>query len=121
MTTEFRRADPAQELRSLMRFDRDVFSAADRFPADYWLELECYWLFVGRTKVGCCAFERGRRDREWFIATTGIHPKFQGQGWGKVMKAWQVAIAKHRGFRKLVTTCRSRNAAMISLNRSAGF
>src|SRR5882757_8029965 len=36
MKTEFRKAVLPQELRSLMVFDRKVFSDADIFPALYW-------------------------------------------------------------------------------------
>ena len=118
-----------------MAFDRKVFRAADRFPAEYWGVLDSYWMIVGGVKSGCCAFEKHadfqgdlRRDElnprmkgSLYIATTGILPRFQGRGLGRVMKAWEIAYAQHHGFRRIVTNTRERNAAMIALNRAFGF
>jgi ribosomal protein S18 acetylase RimI-like enzyme len=119
MTTEFRKAVLPRELRSLVRFDRKIFSNADRFHAADWKAYDSYWLFVDSKKVGCCAFEA--RDRSLYIATTGILPQFQRMGFGDLMKAWQVAYARQHGFARIVTNTRKRNAAMIALNKKHGF
>ena len=119
MQTEFRRADPERELRSLLKFDRAVFRVSDRFPADYWRELESYWMLVGGFKVGCCGFELWRDAL--YIATTGIHPRFQRQGFGRLMKSWEICFARRNGFKRIVTNVRARNAAMIALNVEFGF
>ena len=94
MKTEFRKAIPAAEIRSLMAFDRKVFPPSDLFDADYWKACVVYWLIVDGVKIGCCAFEEHvdfqddvgigginpPRKGSLYIASTGIHPKFQGKG-----------------------------------------
>ena len=133
--TEFRRADPAHELRGLLAFDRAVFRAADRFPAEYWREIVSYWMVVDGARAGCCAFETLAdfqedvpRDQNnvvlkgsLFIASTGIHPRFQSLGLGRLMKQWQICYARRNGFQRIVTNMRARNAAIIRLNRELGF
>jgi ribosomal protein S18 acetylase RimI-like enzyme len=135
MKTEFRKAIPAAEIRSLMAFDRKVFPPSDLFCADYWKALMVYWLIVDGVKVGCCAFEEHvdfqddvRTDgvnpplkHSLYIASTGILPKYQGQGLGTLLKSWQICYARHRGFKRIVTNTRSRNTAMIMLNQEFGF
>jgi ribosomal protein S18 acetylase RimI-like enzyme len=135
MRTEFRPIDPRQEIRSLLAFDRKVFVPSDRFDKAYWQLLDSFWMLVGGVKVGCCAFERHVDFQEdlredglnpplrgsLFIATTGVLPRFQGRGFGRLLKSWEVAYARYRGFDRMVTNTRSRNAAMISLNEAFGF
>ncbi len=88
----------------------------------------------GRT-VGCCAFQPNVDFQEdvdeddpnppmtgsLYIATTGISPKFQGSGFGRLFKAWQIAYAKYHGFMRIVTNCRKRNIKIIGMNQSFGF
>jgi ribosomal protein S18 acetylase RimI-like enzyme len=135
MKTEFRKAIPATEVRSLMAFDRKVFPPSDLFYADYWKACVVYWLIVDGVKVGCCAFEEHvdfqddvRKDGAnpplkgtLYIASTGILPKYQGQGLGTLLKSWQICYARRRGFKRIVTNTRSRNTAMIMLNQEFGF
>ncbi len=122
MHTEFRRADARIEMRSLLAFDRAVFRAADRFPPDYWRELESYWLLIDDVKAGCCAFEFDAPAKgSLYIATTGIHPRFQSQGLGRLMKSWQISFARRNGFHRVVAHVRAKNEAMIALNKSFGF
>lgn len=134
MKTEFREAVPAAEIRSLLAFDRKVFPKADLFDADYWKSCVVYWLIIDGVKAGCCAFEQhvdfrddgagGRnppRKGSLYIASTGIHPKFQGKGFGTLMKSWQICYARHHGFQRIVTNTRRGNRAMIGLNRKFGF
>ena len=135
MKTEFRRAYPAAEIRSLMAFDRKVFPPSDLFDADYWKACVVYWLIVDGVKVGCCAFEEHVDFQDdvaagginpplkgaLYIASTGILPKFQGRGFGTLLKSWQICYARRRGFKRLLTNTRSRNKRIISLNRKFGF
>jgi ribosomal protein S18 acetylase RimI-like enzyme len=135
MHTEFRKVDAQQEMRSLLAFDRKIFRAADRFPAEYWTACESYWMLAGRVKVGCCAFQRHvdfaddlredgvnpRRKGSLYISTTGILPRYQRMGFGQLMKSWQVAFARFHGFSRVVTNTREGNAAMIAINRKFGF
>ncbi len=118
-----------------MAFDRKVFRASDRFPVEYWRILDSYWMLVGGVKAGCCAFEKHvdfqqdlRQDElnprmrgSLYIATTGILPRFQGQGFGRLLKAWEISFARYEGFRRIVTNTRERNVAMIRLNEAFGF
>lgn len=133
MRTEVRKAKIPQEIGSLMAFDRKIFPVADRFDAVYWATCESYWLIAGNTKVGCCAFEKHvdfhdcfadvapRRQGSLYISTTGILPRFQHQGFGPLLKSWEIAYARYHGFNRVITTCRKRNARMIALNRQFGF
>ena len=131
MNTEFRQAMLPQDIRSLLAFDAKVFPAADRFDADYWKTVESWWLFAGKTKIGCCAFEKNvdfheengapRRKGSLYIATTGILPRFQNQGFGLLLKSWQIAYARYHGYDRIITNCRKRHTRMIALNRQFGF
>jgi ribosomal protein S18 acetylase RimI-like enzyme len=135
MKTEFRRADPHSEIRSLMAFDRKVFAGADLFDAAYWRICESYWMIVTDIKVGCCAFEKHvdfgddhradginpPRQGTLYISSTGILPRYQGMGFGNLLKSWEISYARHQGFSRIVTNTRKANAVMIALNRKFGF
>lgn len=135
MRTEFRKVDAGREMRGLLAFDRQVFRASDRFPAQYWKTCESHWMLVGGRKVGCCAFEPHvdfqddiRDDGlnpplqgSLYICTTGVLPKYHGMGFGQLMKAWEIAYARFHGFSRIVTNTRKQNLAMIALNRKFGF
>lgn len=135
MRVEFRKATVPREIPRLMAFDRKVFRKADLFHAEDWKEYESYWMKVEGKVAGCCAFELNVDFREdlradgvnppmegsLWIATTGVLPSMQGRGLGTLMKSWEIAFAKHRGFRRIVTNVRSRNAAMLALNRRFRF
>jgi ribosomal protein S18 acetylase RimI-like enzyme len=132
MKTELRKATLPQELRSLLAFDRKIFPPADRFDALYWTTCESYWLLAGKTKVGCCAFEKHvdfhdaggvapRREGSLYISTTGILPRFQKRGFGALLKSWEIAFARYHGFNRVITNCRKSNTRMIALNRRFGF
>ena len=110
-----------RELNALIAFDRRIFPASDRFEAEYWRQCESWWLFAGGVKVGCCAFERSVGGHVLYIATTGILPNYQRQGFGQLMKAWQIAYARHHGFRRLTGHSRASNSRMIALNERFGF
>jgi len=132
MKTAFRKAILPTELESLLAFDRKVFPKPDRFDRAYWTACESHWLIVGKTKVGCCAFEKHvdfhnasgdapHRRGSLYISTTGILPKFQKKGFGPLLKSWEIAYARYHGFNRIITNCRKRNTRMIALNRHFGF
>jgi ribosomal protein S18 acetylase RimI-like enzyme len=132
MKTEFRKAILPREMGALLAFDRKVFPKPDRFDRAYWSACESHWLMVGKTKVGCCAFEKNvdfhdadgnapARTGSLYISTTGILPRFQNKGFGPLLKAWEIAYARYHGFNRIITNCRKRNARMIALNRQFGF
>lgn len=135
MTTEFRKAILPNELRSLVTFDRKTFRKypADRFDREDWNEYEPWWMIVGGRKIGCCAFEHHvafqddlnqvnpRLNSSLYIASTGILPSRQGQGYGSLLKCWQTLYARHHGFTQMITNTRQSNKPMIRLNRKFGF
>ncbi len=117
----------------LARFDKRIFPS-DSFPEDMWLSYEAWWMTLDGRRIGCCAFEphvdfqkntdkdfSPRRRGSLYVATTGILPEFRRCGFGKVMKAWQVAYARFLNFKRIVTNTRKSNKAMIQLNRQFGF
>ena len=118
MNTEFRKAAIPSEIRSLAAFDRKVFPT-DFFPPSEWKRYESYWLVLDGRKIGCCAFER--QGDTLYIATTGILPVYQGKGFGQLLKAWEIAWARHHGFKRIETHSRQSNKAMIALNKKYGF
>jgi ribosomal protein S18 acetylase RimI-like enzyme len=134
LKTEFRQAEIPQDLRALVTFDRKVFPS-DHFAASEWRRYESWWLLVADRKIGCCAFETNvdfaddlrpdglnpARTGSLYVASTGILPGFRNQGLGRLIKAWQVAYARHHGFNRIVANTRKSNAAMIALNRKFGF
>ncbi len=134
---QFRRAIKPKEVRSLILFDRKAFHEypGDWFDQATWRMYESWWLIVGKRKIGCCAFglhidfkedidpdnENPPRRGSLYIASTGILPQFRGNGFGTLLKAWQVSYARQRGFSRIVTNTRKSNKAMIGLNRKFGF
>jgi ribosomal protein S18 acetylase RimI-like enzyme len=133
MRTEFTRAVLPGEIRTLMAFDRKVFPRSDLFDAAAWKTYESYWMFVDGVKVGCCAFEKHvdfqedvggvniPRKGSLYISSTGILPEFQSQGFGALLKCWEIAYARRHGFTRIVANTRKRNRPMIRLNRKFGF
>ena len=125
------------ELRSLILFDRKTFHQypGDWFDAEAWQHYACWWLLLGGRKIGCCAFERHvdfqqdlRRDAanppcrgSLYIASTGILPAFRNQGFGALLKSWQISYARHHRFHRIITNTRKSNHAMIRLNQKFGF
>ena len=117
MNVEFRQCVVSREIRALRAFDRRVFRKSDLFSSNDWKTYESYWMTVNGTVIGCCAFQRDvdfqedvRADgdnpymkRSLYIATTGILPRFQGGGFGQLLKCWQVSYAIHHGFTRIVT------------------
>ncbi len=132
MRTEFRRAVLPRELTRLVAFDHKVFKKADWFRKADWERYENYWMIVDGIAVGCCGFEHHadfdqeqesspRLRGSLHISTTGILPRFQGQGFGRLLKSWQIAYARHHHFTGIVTNHRASNRGMIKLNKAFGF
>jgi len=134
MQTEFRKAMLPDDLRSLVAFDRRLFPS-DYFSGAQWKHFNAYWMLIDGKRVGCCAFwehvdfqEDVRADRmnprqegTLYIVSTGIATRFQGMGFGQLLKAWQVAYARYHGFRRIVTNTRKGNTPMIRLNQKFQF
>ncbi|MDQ6735124.1 MAG: GNAT family N-acetyltransferase [Nitrospirota bacterium] len=92
-------------------------------------------MIIDRMKIGCCAFERHvdfqediREDGDnpalrgsLYIVSTGILPAFTRQGFGQLLKCWQISYARHHGFTRIVTNTRESNKLMIVLNEKFGF
>jgi GNAT superfamily N-acetyltransferase len=135
METEFKRAVLPEDMRRLLSFDRRVFPESDLFSVEAWKGYEPYWMIVNGAIVGCCAFEahvdfqediredgvNPRMKGSLYISTTGISPKYQGAGLGRLFKSWQIAHARYHGFYRVVTNMRKRNARIIALNKWFGF
>jgi len=116
-------------------FDHKAFAdyKADWFRPEDWARYESWWLIVNGIKAGCCAFVpnqdfQERRDPDvrprpgsLYIASTGILPRFRGQGFGDLLKRWQISYARYHGFQRIVTNSRATNVAMIGLNHKHGF
>ena len=116
-----------------MKIDRKIFGD-DAFEKDQWPDYEAWWILLDGRKIGSCAFQlhkdfqknpdkdtNPKRPGTLYIATTGILPKLQGFGFGKLMKVWQIVYARHWQFRRVVTNCRKSNKTIIKLNRELGF
>ena len=135
MKTEFREAQLPREIRSLVAFDRTVFSESDSFHPSDWATYKSFWMIVDGKKIGCCAFQEhvefqqdirsdqaNPKRKGWlYIVTTGILPEFQRRGFGSLLKSYQIAYAYRNGFTRIVTNTRKRNAAMLALNRKYHF
>ena len=124
MQIHFRPALIPADLRSLILFDRKAFHQfpGDWFDAAMWRHFQSWWLLLGARKIGCCAFEPHVPSRRaLYIASTAILPAFRGQGFGSLLKSWQIAYARHHGFTRLVTHTRASNRALIALNEKFGF
>ncbi len=133
MKLEFRKVRISAEIEQLVKLDRKIFGG-DAFERDQWRNYEAWWLLLDGKKIGCCAFQLGKdfqkdpnkgtnpkRPGTLYIATTGILPMFQGFGFGRLMKFWQIVYARRAKFRRVVTNCRKSNKAIIKLNRELGF
>jgi ribosomal protein S18 acetylase RimI-like enzyme len=135
MHTEFRRAIVPKEIRSLVAFDHKAFDRGDWFERSAWRECEAWWMIVAEKKVGCCAFQahtdfqedirddfvNPHREGSLYVATTGVLPSFQGLGFGRLMKSWQVSYARRNRFTRIVTNTRLGNKRMIELNKKFEF
>jgi ribosomal protein S18 acetylase RimI-like enzyme len=121
MKTEFRQASKTSELRSLQIFDRKAFHnyPSDWFDKEEWQAFDSWWLIVNGRKIGCCAFEP--KGATLYVASTAILPSHQGQGFGTLLKAWQIAYARSHHFKRIVTNTRKSNKAMQRLNKTFGF
>jgi ribosomal protein S18 acetylase RimI-like enzyme len=129
MLTEFIYID-RDDYEKLEEFDKRAFSAADRYDLERWLEknYECWLMLLNGQTIGYCAFLNecdiepyNKMDDVLYIISTAILPEFQRQGWGTVLKAWEIAYARRNMYKLMVTGCRKSNTAMINLNLRFGF
>jgi ribosomal protein S18 acetylase RimI-like enzyme len=130
MKTEFRKAILPKDLNRLVAFDHKVFTKADWFRKSDWGNCESYWMIVDGATVGCCGFEHSKDFQEkqnsllrnsLYISTSGILPRFQRKGIGRLLKSWQIAYARRYGFDRIITNHRASNRGIIELNKKFGF
>jgi GNAT superfamily N-acetyltransferase len=126
---EFKKAIIPDEIAALCEVDRRAFHAYpnDAYGPKRWIILESYWIIADGKTVGCTAFghhiDYDERPRPGclYISSTSVLPEFQGQGFGKKQKEWQIEYARKNGFQVVVTNMRQSNARIIALNESYGF
>jgi len=126
---EFKKAIIPDEIGALCEFDRRAFCAYpnDAYGPESSQELESYWMIVERKTVGCTAFghnidfDQMPRPGCLYISSTSVLPEFQGQGFGKRQKEWQIEYAKQNGFQVIVTNMRQSNERIIRINERFGF
>src|SRR5260370_9723251 len=114
---------------ALCEFERRAFHVYpnDVYDAEDWKEVESYWMIVDGETVGCTAFDHNidyddrPRPGCLYISSTSVLPEFQGQGFGKKQKEWQIEYAKQNGFQVIVTNMRQSNERIIGLNERFGF
>lgn len=122
----------SQALKMLNRVERQAFIESDRFSKKDWLYYQCYVLFCDEKPVGCIAMRNHNdvstqeggfvwRRNSLYIVNTSILPSFQGLGFGRFLKSWEVAYAHYHHFRRIVTNCRMSNRAIIEINLDFGF
>lgn len=129
MRLEFSKAIVPQEIDALCEFDRIVFSAypSDVFDKEDWKEYDSYWMTLDGKRIGCSAFaydvdfDGTPRPNCLYVASTGILPEYQGQGFGSKQKQWQIEFARQRHSTAIVTNMRQSNLAVIRLNQKFGF
>ncbi len=132
MSIEIKRAAP-KWAPQLAELDKKIFSDADWFDEDQWHQFSAYWVYVNGVTAGSVAlcFNRGwwRLEDEFpphepgslYIASTGLLPEFRGQGYGTVIKRWQIEFARMNDYQRIVSNCRASNAASVALNKKFGF
>lgn len=99
----------------------------DAWDADDWASYDCYWMMIGGTRVGSCAFWPGMDFDEvpapecLWVVSVGILPEHQGRGLGGEFLRWQVDFARCGGFKTIVLNTRESNARMRAACEKAGF
>ena len=117
------------EIEALCDFDRKAFGPypQDVFSPQWWEKCESYWMIADGRVVGCTAFllnadyDAQPRPGCLCIDSTGVLPEFQGRGFGRQQKEWQIRYARDGGFAEIVTVMRQGNTRIIRLNESLGF
>jgi GNAT superfamily N-acetyltransferase len=126
---EFSKASVPQETDALCEFDKIVFGAypSDLFDKEDWAEYDSYWMTLDGKRIGCSAFaydidfDNTPRPNCLYIASTGILPEYQGQGFGSKQKQWQIDFARRHHCKTIVTNMRQSNVRVIRLNAKFGF
>src|SRR6202020_333072 len=126
---EFQEANVPADVDELLDFDCRIFAQFpdDLFTAEEWHRYHTYWMLVDGIKIGCCAlewhtdFDETPRKGFLYLASTGILPEYQGKGFGRRQKEWQIEYACNNGFSLVVTNMRESNYRIIRLNGALGF
>ena len=130
MDVHIRKADLKMEISEIMRQDRLIFPVDAYDSQGQWEGVTCYWLIVDGEKIGTIGFAHDvdvdrsgdvtESPGNCCIETTGVLLGFRGKGLGKILKAYEMAYAIEHGFKRISTTCRKSNAAIIGLNELFG-
>lgn len=132
MHIEIRPAKLPQSLPLLMKLDRSIFPPKEKISKKVWSHCDNHIFFYSKKPIGAIAFMKHHdiikdghqtipRPGSLCIISTGILPKFRNKGFGKLLKAWEVAYAKDNGFHTVVSGTRKSNSRMIQLNKKFGF
>lgn len=129
------RAKIPEETNALMRMDKTIFGNRDVGNRYFWDEIitEAWWVVVDGKRIGTTALQANsgmslrvgtdcpEEIGTLFVCSTGLLPKWHKLGIGTLVKAWQIAHARHEGYAKLLTCVRVSNQASIMLNQKLGF
>jgi ribosomal protein S18 acetylase RimI-like enzyme len=131
------RAHIPKDARALANLERKAFLNGDDWapPSFYYghRRLRSFWLLQNGRRIGvtCLVHHATISSKDGvlyapmrdalYIVSTSVLPRFQGYGFGGVLKAWHIAYARKKGFKKIVTNARAGNIASIHLNLKFGF
>jgi GNAT superfamily N-acetyltransferase len=125
----FRKVAFPEEIAAVVAFDAAVFSEhpGDAWGADDWASYDCYWMLLGKQRIGCCAFWPDTDFDEvpspgcLWVVSVGILPSYRGRGLGRAFIEWQIEYARRNGFTKIVVNTRQSNAPMRAVCGRSGF
>ena len=130
MDVHIRRVDLKYDIEELMRQDHIMFPVDAYDSPDDWEGSTPYWLILDGQKIGTTAFAEDvdvdpvgeviKAPGNCYFETTGVLPEFRSNGFGILIKAYEISYAKHHDFERVSTTCRESNEIIIGLNEMFG-
>lgn len=117
----------------LATMDREIFGRDDAFSADNFGRCVNFLVYLNGFAIGSIVLMHNRSiartydddepimEGSLYIISTALLPEYQRIGLGSILKAWQIAYARHNGFKRIVTNARLRNKASIALNKKFSF
>ena len=131
MKIDIRRVRP-DEMGLLCELDVKIFGDDGFDTPELWDGLEMFFIVADDSIVGSTALrhhgdmsddsavEYPYLKGSLYIVSTGVLPKWQGKGLGKIVKAWQIDYVRQNGFTRIVTNARVSNFRSIELNKKFG-